>query len=179
MNINYYSVLDGIIYEDFIFVFLTMNGIYFHVLNDANAYPYKLFYLSDNHLKMSKKLLNKSEYLSKKNFRQMILGIYNNQLFTANCFKEVLIQDIEHILFKLIATIKTNPSDYKNINSLLSIIDKKYINDVLHILNFYYYNDERVYREIFTKEMLLNFKLYTKIKFFEKDFMRMNGIVTN
>jgi hypothetical protein len=64
-NLYAFDIIDGIIYENFIFIFLTTRGYYYHILNEENSYPCKLFKISDeivnNHMKLSKKINKNSK----------------------------------------------------------------------------------------------------------------------
>ena len=171
MTINYHSIIDCFIYESFILVFLTNMGVYFQILNEENGYPIKLFKFSDEmnnyHLKISKKYKEKELLYNKKRFQQKLLGIYNNNLLTSNCFGEVSIRPIDHIIFKIITLIQQK--DLEGITLALTTLEKKMIKLVLSIFKFYYNSEEDILKNIFTEEMIEHFQLYKYFDFY-KDF---------
>lgn len=171
MTINYHSIIDCFIYESFILVFLTNMGVYFHILNEENGYPIKLFRFSDEmnnyHLKISKKYKEKELLYNKKRFQKKLLGIYNNNLLTSNCFGEVSIRPIDHIIFKIISLIQQK--DLEGITLTLTTLEKKMIKLVLSVFKFYYNCDEDILKNIFTEEMIEHFQLYKYFDFY-KDF---------
>ena len=172
LTMNYHSIIDCFIYESVILVFLTNIGVYFHILNEANGYPTKLFKFSDEmnnyHLKIAKKYKEKEALYTKKHFQQKLLGIYNNNLLTANCFGEVSIRAIDHVIFKIISLIQNK--DYQGITMLLTTLERKMIKSVLALFKFYYNDEEEIIRKIFTQEMIDHFQLYKYYDFYIAEF---------
>jgi hypothetical protein len=110
INIYEFKILNGLFYENFIFIFVTDYGFYFIFCNDLNSYPFKLFNSSDQmnyyHLKLSKKLKEKQIYYTNKPLYNQIIGIYENCMFTINNNNEIEIYNLEHPFFKIILLIK-------------------------------------------------------------------------
>jgi hypothetical protein len=167
-DIFYFSIIDGIIYENFIFVFLTANGFYYHFLNEEISYPCKMYRISEelvnNHIKISKKLKEKHIIYDKKLYPKAIIGIVNNSIITSDGWNEVSIREIDFILFKIIQLIIEKK--ISEISNLLPIMPKEYIKSLLSILKYYFKNDEAVYRKIFNQEMIEQFELFKYLDFF-------------
>jgi hypothetical protein len=167
-DIFYFSIIDGIIYENFIFVFLTNNGFYYHILNEEYSYPCKLYRISEdlvnNHIKISKKLKEKNYIYDKKLYPKMIIGIVNNNIITSDGWNEVSIREIDYILFKIIQLIIDKK--VSEIAQLLPIMPKEYIKSLIAILRYYFKKDEEVYRKIFNEEMIEHFELYKYLDLF-------------
>jgi hypothetical protein len=177
-GINYYSLLDGFIYENFIFVFITSNGFYYHILNEPNSYPNKLFKASegiiDNHMKITKKLKEKLTYYYKKPFPQKIVSIIKGNLITADAFNYITIYKLENILFKIIHHIIERKLE--EVVNILPILDKKHIKSLLAILNHYYNGEEDIYRKIFSQDMVEHFELYKYLDFFLEDLVKIDKL---
>ena len=175
-NIYSIEIVDGIIYENFIFVFLTPGGYYYHILNEENSYPCKLFKISDeivyNHMKFSKKIKEKKLYYDKKIFPKKIIGIADNNLITSDGINEVSIREIDFILFKIIHLINQKRLD--DIVELLPILEKKYIRSLLAILKYYFVNYEETIRKIFNEELVEHFNLYKYLDFFLFDLSKID-----
>jgi hypothetical protein len=173
-GLTYYSIIDGIIYENFIFIFLTSNGYYYQILNEANSCPNKLFKASEdilnNHMRISKKIKEKLPFYSKKPFPQKIVSVIKNNLIVADGFNFVTVIKLEHILFKIIHLILERRLD--ELISTLPILDKKYLKSLLAILNNYYALEEETYRKIFTQELVEHFELYKYLDFFLDDLVK-------
>ena len=177
INIYEFKILNGLFYENFIFIFVTDYGFYFIFCNDLNSYPFKLFNSSDQmnyyHLKLSKKLKEKHIYYTNKSLYNQIIGIYENCMFTINNNNEIEIYNLEHPFFKIILLIKKK--DFINLSNEIDMIDKKYLLNILSIFKYYFMEDEEIYRKIFTQEQIINLKLYVHLPFFKKDYIKIGG----
>lgn len=174
-SMHWYQIIDCIIYENFILIYLTNNGLYFQILTEENGYPFKLLKFSNEmnhyHLKLSKKYKEKEMLYHKNHFQQKILGIFNNKLMTCNAFGDVTIRDIDHILFKITFLLQKN--NLAECSLLLTMLEKKYIKSVLATFKYFFNNDEEVLRKIFTAEMVEHFQLYKYLKCFMKDLLKV------
>ncbi|MCQ2816391.1 MAG: hypothetical protein MJ252_03905, partial [archaeon] len=170
-DILYYSVINGFIYENFVFVFLMNEGIYFQILSEKNGYPFKLFNFSnemnDYHLRLSKELKEKESLYYKKQFQSKMIGIYNNYLVTSNVFGQLEIKECDHILLKIIYAVKNK--NFNELHQLLLIVEKKFIKSILAIFDFYFENDEQILRKIFDQNLIEHFELYKYLKCFMRD----------
>lgn len=188
VNIFYYKLIDGMIYENFVFIFLTDKGIYFHLLNEDNAYPSKLLKASDEmnmfHLKISKKVKDKEVIYTKKLMPCKVLGIFNsdNLLVLSGSFNEIIFKQIDNILFKIIYLITNRRLE--EIQPLLTILERKYIKSVLAIFKYYFNNNEEIIRKIFSLsgsgsvsnngvilDLIEHFQLYQYEDYFLPDFL--------
>jgi hypothetical protein len=171
---NYYTLIDGVIYENFIFVFLTSNGFYYHILNEHNSYPNKLFRASEdiinNHMKITKKVKEKLTYYYKKPFPQKILNIVKNNLIVADGFNFVTIYKVENILFRIIHYIIERKID--EVINVLPVLDRKYTKSLLAIINHYYGDDKEAYRKIFSQDLVDHFELYAHVDFLLEDLIK-------
>jgi hypothetical protein len=179
-GINYYTLIDGIIYENFVFVFLTANGFFYHILSELNSFPNKLFRASEdiinNHMKITKKTKEKLAYYYKKPFPQKILSVVRNNLIVSDGFNQVTIYKLENILFRIIHSIIERKVE--EVINALPILDKKYIKSLLAILDHYYGNDEAAYRRIFSQDMIEHFELYKYLDFPLEDFIKFDKVKT-
>jgi hypothetical protein len=165
MNIYYHQIIDAVIYENFVLVFLTDKGFFYQFLNEENSYPYKFFYLSDElnmlHLKVSKKFKEKSTIYYKKPHPIKILGVYENNLIYTCAFNQVCSKPIDDSLFKIIYLIIKRK--YDQIAKVLIDLERKYIKSVFSIFQFYFDNNHEILRKIFQtigNENLERFELY-------------------
>ena len=176
INTVYDKVINGIIYENILFVYLTEFGTYFQLLNKENCFPCKLFRQSDEvnvyNLKISKKFKENKEFYVKKPKQIKILCIDDNLMFTSDAYGNIEVSELNHILFKLIALIKKK--NLAGISALLNFLDKKLIKYVLLIFEYYFENDEQILRKIFNNEMIQLFELYNYFEFFIKDLAEAN-----
>ena len=171
INTVYDRVINGFIYENIIFIYLTEFGTYFQILNKQCTFPCKLFWQSDEvnlyNLKISKKFKEKKIFYDKKPKQIKIICINDNLIFTTDPLGNIEISELNHILFKIISLIKKK--NLLGISALLSFLDKKLIKYVLLIFEHYFENDEKILRKIFTTEMIQNFELNHYFEFFIKD----------
>lgn len=83
-SICYFKVIDALIYENILFLFLTDYGIYFIILNEEQGIPFKLmkfsYEMNNIHLKISGKFKENNIIYPNKLFQQKLIGIYNNNL---------------------------------------------------------------------------------------------------
>lgn len=186
-NMYYYSIIDGIIYEDFIFIFFTDKGFYFHILGSGfeeennfiksikeTLLPVKLLKLSDQfnfyNLKIGKKLKDKS--LTKSFLPKKIIGIFNfNFISFCDSFNEISVKEIDHILFKIIANLKIK--NLKALKELLEVLEQKYILSVLIIIEHYFGVNEEILRKVFdSEETVFKFELFKFYDFFLEDLVK-------
>ena len=176
INTVYDTVVNGYIYENIIFIYLTEYGTYFLILNKESPFPCKLFRQSDSvnlyNLKIARKFKENIIIYDKKPKQVKILGINDNLFFTTDNIGTIEVTELNHIIFKIISLIKKK--NISGINTLLSFLDKNLIKDVLLIFEYFYENDEKILREIFTPEMIQNFELYNYFDFFIKDLKEKN-----
>ena len=176
INTVYDTVINGYIYENIIFVYLTEFGTYFLILNKKSTFPCKLFRQSDDvnlyNLKISRKFKENKLFYDKKPKKVKILGINDNLFFTTDNLGNIEVSELNHILFKIISLIKKK--NLAGITALLSFLDKKLIKYVLLIFEYYFENDEKILRKIFSAEMIQNFELYNYFDFFIKDIGEIN-----
>ena len=169
----YDKVLDGIVYENFIFIYLTEYGFYFVLLNEKNGFPYKIFNLSEEsnhyHIKIShfSKETENTIMEPKKHFQTKILGIFNNQIATSSNNGKIEIKEIKHIIFQIITLIKQ--SNIKCLSSTLEVFEKKMIKSVLAVFDYYFNNEEEILRKIFSIDSILNYELYKYLDYFASD----------
>jgi hypothetical protein len=174
-NIYYYKIIDGIIYENFIFIFLTDKGFYYHILTEQDTYPNKFLKFSDllnqYHIKISKKLKDKSNTYTKTLSPLKILGVFDNNLTYTNSFNEVYIKEIEHPLFTIIQMIKKKK--LSAVSLLLNVLEKKYIKSFVAITKYYFDNNEDIMRKIFPNiDLILHFDLHEHLDFFLEDLLK-------
>ncbi len=169
----YDKVLDGIFYENFIFIYLTEYGFYFVLLNEKNGFPYKIYNLSEEsnhyHIKIShfSKETKNDLMEPKKHFQTKILGIFNNQIATSSNDGKIQIKEINHIIFQIIALIKQ--SNIQGLSSTLEVFEKKMIKSVLAVFDYYFNNEEEILRKIFSIDSILNYELYKYLDYFAAD----------
>ena len=176
INTVYDTVVNGYIYENIIFIYLTENGTYFLILNKESPFPCKLFRQSDSvnlyNLKISRKFKENKIIFDKKPKQVKILGINDILFFTTDNIGKIEVTELNHIIFKIISLIKKK--NLPGISKLLSFLDKNLIKDVLLIFDYFFENDEKILRKIFTPEMIQNFELYNYFEFFIKDLKEKN-----
>ena len=176
INTVYDTVVNGYIYENIIFIYLTENGTYFLILNKESPFPCKLFRQSDSvnlyNLKISRKFKENKIIFDKKPKQVKILGINDILFFTTDNIGKIEVTELNHIIFKIISLIKKK--NLSGISKLLSFLDKNLIKDVLLIFDYFFENDEKILRKIFTPEMIQNFELYNYFEFFIKDLKEKN-----
>jgi hypothetical protein len=169
----YDKVLDGLIYENFVFVYLTEYGFYFVLLNEKNGFPYKIYNLSEEsnhyHIKISKisKETENDIMEPKKHFQTKILGIYNNYIATSSNDGKIQIKEINHVIFHIITFVKEY--NIQGLSSLLDMFEKKMIKSVLAVFDYYFNNEEEILRKIFSIESILNYELYKYLDYFVSD----------
>jgi hypothetical protein len=169
IGIHYYKIHDAHIYDNFVLIFLTDKGSYFQILNEENSIPSKLLKFSDEmnlyHLKISKKIKEKTSLHARKLIPQKILGLFNNHLITATSFNELTIKEVDNLLFKIIHLINTRK--FNEITYLLTIIEKKHIKSILGIFKYYFNNNEDILKKIFVNvEFIEHFQLYKYLDIF-------------
>ena len=169
----YDKVLDGIFYENFIFIYLTEYGFYFVLLNEKNGFPYKIYNLSEEsnhyHIKIShfSKETKNDLMEPKKHFQTKILGIFNNQIATSSNNGKIQIKEINHVIFYIIKLIKEY--NIKGLSSTLEVFEKKMIKSVLAVFDYYFNNEEEILRKIFSIDSILNYELYKYLDYFASD----------
>jgi hypothetical protein len=180
-SICYFKVIDALIYENILFLFLTDYGIYFIILNEEQGIPFKLmkfsYEMNNIHLKISGKFKENNIIYPNKLFQQKLIGIYNNNLISCNNLGEVQISKIDNNLITLIHLICKR--EFSEIYNLLNLIDIREVNSVVSIFKFFFGNDEKIYRKIFpkeNKEMILKLKLYKYFNFFIQDFLSSKSL---
>ena len=180
-SICYFKVIDALIYENILFLFLTDYGIYFIILNEEQGIPFKLmkfsYEMNNIHLKISGKFKENNIIYPNKLFQQKLIGIYNNNLISCNNLGEVQISKIDNNLITLIHLICKR--EFSEIHNLLNLIDIREVNSVVSIFKFFFGNDEKIYRKIFpkeNKEMILKLKLYKYFNFFIQDFISSKSL---
>lgn len=150
-SMHYYNILDSYLYENFILLFLTDKGLYFHILNEENGTPIKLRNSSEEntnlHMRISKRLKEKSRLYNKKLFNQKILGVFKNVIAMTDTFNNTNITRLEHPLFDILDLIISRK--FNLIKNKLDNIERKYATKISAIFDYYFSLDnEEVIREL-------------------------------
>jgi hypothetical protein len=137
---HYYNIIDTYLYENFILFFLTDKGLYFHILNEENGTPVKLRNSSEEntnlHMRISKRLKEKSRFYNKKLFNQKILGVFKNVIAMTDSFNNTNITRLEHPIFDIMDLIISRK--FNSIANKLDNIEKKYASKIAAIFDYYF-----------------------------------------
>lgn len=182
LDVYHYDVLDGYLYENFVFVFMTDQGVYFQVLNNRFGATYPIKLLGPSHefsyynLKIYRRDLNTTHRVySRKPYPQRIVGISSNKLILASFNSEIELRDLEHILLKLIYFLtKRRITD---LTAHIDLLEKKYIKYLLNIIDYFFPAGEEVFRFFFkTREVLYSLDLFKYLEFFMFDFAMFSAL---
>lgn len=176
-----YKICDAMIHENFCLVFLTDKGVYYHLLNEEGSYPMKLLRISDQmnnlHLKYSKRIREKSALFTRKLYPQKILGVFGTTIIFAGSFNEVMIMNVENVLFSLIEVVSQKRIDEMKL--LMSNLEKKYIKSVIAIVKHYYQDDPEGMRRIFMEMdscAIEQFELFKYNDLFINDYLTSDSV---
>ena len=125
-----------------------------------------------HHLKVSKKIKEKSSLFTRKLQPQKIVGILGSQIILASSFNNISFASIDHILFKFIDLISHKKLDEAKF--LIYNLEKKYIKSLISILRHYYENDENSIKNIFSDldpALVNQLQLYKYDNVFVQDYL--------
>lgn len=175
----YEEIIDAMIYEDFILIFITKFGVYFHILNHKNNYPIKLLKASQEFIKCNLKMDKFNNSDNRKASTDLIkpvsppskiLSINKGKLVLAYSDEIVKIEELDHFLLKAVYSIKERDVITLK-DKIIPLIDKKYILCFISIISHYFSAAEEVFRRLFcSRNQISHFSLHHYLDCFLSDF---------